>query len=336
LSQIFRCQRLQVIETAQMQRDVSEGSVAIHKRRPMGEILAAIFHRLPVMMTLFYRRRRFPLLTTRTVLIMACALAGSRLAEAQSAQITKLSLPLPPFVSRADLYVASTCDTPRAVLVLCPGMNGDGGKWIDKPEWQTFARQHQLGLVGLAFESDPNDHTHGYHYVRQGSGQILIDGIRKIYGKDMPLLMYGFSRGAVFACRFADWQPKRLLAWCAYSPGEGDDQSAHPDAPPGLIACGENDSNYGWAMFYFKKGRALGKPWLWLSLANIGHTRSAASEDFARRYLAAALQGNRQPIWVDVDGKEEIAARQAQEVPALSGILPDSGLLANWKAIHDP
>jgi pimeloyl-ACP methyl ester carboxylesterase len=190
-------------------------------------------------------------------------------APAQMGEVVKYSLPSPPYVTRSDFYSVHTIDSPRAVLVLCPGMNGNGGDWIRQPDWQSFARLHQLGLVGLSFASNPADRDHGYHYVRQGSGQALLNGIRKIYGRDLPLLLFGFSRGAVFACRFADWQPQRLLAWCAYSPGEGDEQSSHRSAPPGLIACGEDDSNYGWALSYFKRGRAQGKPWLWLSLAPI-------------------------------------------------------------------
>jgi len=250
--------------------------------------------------------------------------------------LTKYSFPPPPYVTRSDIYSVNTADSPRAVLVLCPGMNGNGGAWIREPQWQAFARQHQLGLVGLGFESDPADQTHGYHYVRQGSGQVLLDGIRKIYGRDVPLLLFGFSRGAVYACRFADWKPDRVLAWCAFSPGEGDEQAAHPGAPPGLIACGEDDSNYGWALFYFKKGRALGKPWLWLSLARTGHSRSAVIEDFARSYFAVNLGVPKNPLWVDIDEKRQMTASEATQTPSESGELPDAGIMEAWSRIHDP
>jgi hypothetical protein len=257
-------------------------------------------------------------------------------APAQVTKPTKFSFTPPAHVTRSDLYSVHTTDAPRAVLVLCPGTNGNGGDWIRQPEWQSFARENRLGLVGLSFESDPADPGHGYHYVRDGSGQLLLDGIRKIYGKDLPLLLFGFSRGAVFACRFADWQPQRLLVWCGYSPGEGDEQSIHQNAPPGLIACGEDDSNYGRDLFYFKNGRALGKSWLWLSLAHTGHNRSAIMEDFARRYFVSALALKKEAVWIDVDEKIEITPQQAKEEPALTGFIPDRGLLGAWDAIHDP
>jgi hypothetical protein len=215
-------------------------------------------------------------------------------------------------------------------------MNRNGGEWIMQPEWQSFARRQHLALAGISFESDPDDHDHGYHYVRAGSGQALIDGLRQAYGHDLPILMYGFSRGAVFVCRFADWKPERVLGWCAYSPGEGDEQSPHANAPPGLVACGEDDVNYGWALFYFKRGRAQGKPWLWLSLANTGHTRTPVLETFVRAYLAAVLKRTTAPLWVDVDEGSEIPVAQARELPSLSGMMPDETLFALWKQVHAP
>ena len=272
----------------------------------------------------------------RYALLAVLSLLPRKCLHAQSVPAVKLSLPLPSFVTRADLYVDRVSITPKAVLILCPGLNGNGGDWIREPAWQSFARQQDLALAGISFESDPNDRAHGYHDVRDGSGQALLDGLRTVYGRDLPLLLYGYSRGAVFVCRFADWKPERVLGWCAYTPGEGDDQSAHVNAPPGLIACGEEDSNYGWAMFYFKKGRALGKPWLWLSVANTGHVRSAQVENFAREYLAAMLDKQRNPLWVDIDEKANIPFAQATAAPSLSALLPESSLYPYWNAIDEP
>ena len=256
-------------------------------------------------------------------------------ARGQTIAVTKYSFPPPPSVTRSDIYSVPTVDSPRAVVVLCPGMNGNGGNWIREPAWQVFARQHQLGLVGLSFESDPVDRSHGYHYASLGSGQVLLDGIRRIYGRDLPLLLFGFPRRRIHMPlrRLAAGQ---VLAWCAYSPGEGDDQSAHSDAPPGLIACGEDDSNYGWALFYFKKGRALGKPWLWLSIADTGHKRSAVMEDFVRDYFAAVLSPSKKPAWVDIDEKCQVSTSEAAQTPSESGELPDGGLTKPWSQIHDP
>jgi len=273
---------------------------------------------------------------SRAFLVLLAAMTPAAISVAQSAPETKISLPLPPHVSRADLYIATIPDKPRAVLVICPGLNVNGGDWIMQPAWQSFARSQHLGLAGISFASDPDDWMHGYHFVRNGSGQALVDGLRKAYGGDLPLLMYGFSRGAVFVSRFADWKPERLLGWCAYSPGEGDEQSPHRNAPPGLIACGEDDSNYGFALSYFKRGRAQGKPWLWLSLANTGHTRTQAEEDFVRTYLAGILADSKTPVWVDIDEKRPLTSAVAAQTPSESGLIPDSSIVQAWTRIHEP
>jgi hypothetical protein len=130
---------------------------------------------------------------------------------------------IPPLnMLRADVYVWSPVAAPKAVLVLSPGMNGNGQAMIQQRAWQQFARKNRLGLVGLSFASDMELllNGKGYYYVAQGSGELLLHGIEKIFGKaNLPLLMYGFSGGAHFTSRFEEWKPERVLTWCTYSAG---------------------------------------------------------------------------------------------------------------------
>jgi pimeloyl-ACP methyl ester carboxylesterase len=167
-------------------------------------------------------------------------------------------------MDRADLYFVLPIDHPKAVLVLSPGVNVSGESLIRSPAWQQFAQQNHLGLVGLSFSSPEKmilDGT-GYYYASKGSGEKLLEGIRKIYGKDLPLLLYGFSGGAHFTSRFEEWAPSRVIAWCADSAGWWDEPKLSAITPPGIVACGENDPRYGASLSYFKQGRAAGKPWL--------------------------------------------------------------------------
>ena len=165
---------------------------------------------------------------------------------------------------RADLFYPKPTSQPKAVLVLCPGVNGSGEELIHSPVWQQFPNRNHLGLVGLSFAS-PEKTIHdgtGYYYASKGSGDKLLDGIRKIYGRDLPLLLYGFSGGAHFTSRFEEWSPSRVIAWCADSAGWWDEPKLSAITPPGIVACGENDPRYGASLSYFKQGRAAGKPWL--------------------------------------------------------------------------
>jgi hypothetical protein len=84
-------------------------------------------------------------------------------------------------MTRADLYRADTVDVPRAALILCPGRNGNGKSLADDPVWRAFAKEHDLGLVGISFASESADlrNGRGYYNARHGSGGILLDGIQR-------------------------------------------------------------------------------------------------------------------------------------------------------------
>jgi hypothetical protein len=250
-------------------------------------------------------------------------------------------------MTRAELRYVKTVSSPRAALVLCPGANATGENLVLSPFWQEFATEHQLALVGLSFAS-PKDAIHErrgyYYYASKGSGEVLLEGIRRIYGRDLPLILYGFSGGAQFASRFEEWMPEKVIAWCAYSAGWWDLPSRNAVAapsgflrPPGIVACGEDDPRYGASMIYFKQGRAAGKPWLWISLAHTAHSASSVLDDFVAKYFAAVLSWHDQKsLWVDIDLKKVISSEEAASVPSQAGWLPSDALLEAWSKIHDP
>ncbi len=254
-------------------------------------------------------------------------------------EIQKYSVKPPPDIVRADVYAMKTEWQPRAVLVLCPGANGNGEEMIRKREWQEFAREQHLALAGLSFASDTSllqDCGRGYYCAAKGSGQALLDALRKIYGRDLPILLYGFSGGAHFTSGFVEWKPDRVISWCAYSAGWWDTPQKAPVCPPGIVVCGDADPRYGASMIYFKQGRAAGKPWLWISVPKIGHAIHPPTEAFVRSYFAAVLKRNTQGAWVDVDLKALAEKSVVENQPSLTGWLPDEALLPTWREIHEP
>lgn len=281
----------------------------------------------------------------KCLLLILLVLTSGRL---KASQIECLHLDPVPGISRADLYYLASPVIPKAVLVISPGCNGNGESLIRSPVWQQFAHRNHLGLVGLSFSS-PEKTIHdgtGYYYASKGSGDKLLEGIRKIYGKDRPLLLYGFSGGAHFTSRFEECAPSRVIAWCADSAGWWDEPKTSGVSPPGIVACGENDPRYGATLSYFKQGRAAGKPWLWVSLPKLGHQPSPALEEFARKYFGAILA--RTPtlnssalsptngIWVDIDTKKVLSLLEAEALPSESGWIPSQALVDDWRKIHEP
>ena len=194
-------------------------------------------------------------------------------------------------MTRADLFYLKADWEPIAVIILSPGYNGNGKEFLRDQRWYEFAKRYHLGIIGLSFASQEVDlhNGKGYYYVRNGSGELLFEGIRRIYGQDLPLLLYGFSGGAHFTARLAEWQPSRIIAWCAYSAGWWDEPLPMKNPPPGIIACGDNDSRWLPSFEYYQKGRKLGRPWLWVSIENGQHEMNPELESFVRSSFGAFL-----------------------------------------------
>ena len=109
-----------------------------------------------------------------------------------------------------------------------------------------FARRNNLGVIALNYSSSAEDlleNRKGYFYPEQGSGQALLDEIKRLYGKDLPIIIYGFSGGAQFVSRFVDWCPDRIIAWCAYSAQFWDypKSGSKVTQARGIVACGDQD-----------------------------------------------------------------------------------------------
>ncbi len=239
-----------------------------------------------------------------------------------------------------SLHVHPVTGEETAVLVLAPGMNGDGRFFLGEAAWVDFATEHQLGIIALAFRSAGdnmyNSQRRGYYWPEQGSGDALLDAIRNAYGKDLPILIYGFSGGAHFTSRFTEWVPERVQVWAAYSAQFWDSPVAHETMPPGIVACGEYDGPRWFPSFaYFYEGRMHGKPWTWVSISQTGHARNRAFEQFVRDYFATVLSGEFSPVYVDVDTLEAGDSPGDFLQPELLTYLPSKSLKPAWLAIHE-
>lgn len=243
---------------------------------------------------------------------------------------------------RATIHYISlnTDQSPQAALILCPGANGDGAKLINEG-WIDYAQKTNLGLVSISFTSDERllRAGGGYYYPTSGSGEKLLEGINQIYGRDLPVLLYGFSGGAHFVSRFVEHYPEKTMAWCAYSFGWWD-QPNHDkatDCPPGIVACGDLDLKRHSATFqYFLTGRELGRPWLWLSLPETGHQQSSALDGFVRDFFLEILENDTAPIQLrDSQTKELLVESDFINIP-LASVLPSESLASDWLKLHSP
>ena len=260
------------------------------------------------------------------------------------AEIRTYRFPSPPDMLRSEVCAVETTQNPVAVLVLCPGCNGDGRELIAQPVWQRFATEHKLGLVGISFASEIALLTQahrGYYYASQGSGALLLSAVRKIYDRDLPLLLYGFSGGAHFTSTFVAWKPQRVITWCAYSAEWWDVPSVKVRQPAGILACGEDDERYGASLTYFLQGRALGEPWTWVTVPKTSHVMAEPMSHFVRNEFAVLLdqwrKGNHaNGSWWDFDTKQPLKESEVREYPTLAVWLPNQETAKEWATLHQP
>src|SRR5262245_40419407 len=141
----------------------------------------------------------------------------------------------------------------RGVVVLTPGSNGDGRGDVDDPVWQSFARDHQLALVGVRLTDKPHEQPFIEHYARAsgGSGQALLDALRAFAGQAghpelgaAPLLLWGMSAGGQFNYEFVNWKPERVIAFVVNKGGIYYSALSSDAARrvPGLLFIGGMDS----------------------------------------------------------------------------------------------
>ena len=137
-------------------------------------------------------------------------------------------------------------------------------------------------MAALTFVSDEDDlrEERGYYDAAAGSGAIAADALKSIGAGRLPVFMYGFSGGAHFTASFAQHFPSLLRGWCAasFEARERPKRAPKPDAksPPGIIACGSEDSRIGAALALYGIGRKTGRRLTWVEVPDLGHERSPA------------------------------------------------------------
>jgi len=275
---------------------------------------------------------------TKKYLTLAAVLGISLLSLQASTLEDVQSLMPSAGIQKADFhFIRFSGKKPRAVLVLCPGQNGDGGEYLSDERWKEFARKNDLVILVPDFESPDKLLVSGggYFVAANGSGDLLLQALRKENLSDVPLLFFGFSGGAHFTISFAAWSPKRLLGFCAYSFAWWSYPPANLKCPA-VIACGELDGKrYESTFAYFQAGRRQGNPWTWVSLKKQTHSRSEPLELFVREYFQSLMDCLPQEQIV-VDNIRKNLLNSSQCNPLTTSILPCSRVLPFWQTIHAP
>ena len=227
-------------------------------------------------------------------------------------------------------------ERPKAVLVLVPGANGDGSKYLNETNWTGFAEKKGWAVVSPTFVS-PDEllkRNSGYYDMSSGSDGMLISALKEMGLDSLPIYIFGFSGGARFTAAFAIAHPFRVAGWVTQASSDGVAIRGHGDSP-GVVACGSDDGRMGACLSWFKDVRAVGRHVMWVEIPNTAHARSVGFEDFVRSWFSEVERNNRdrdKGVWVDLgDGLPIKGASPCSE--ANRGWLPSAEAYDAWRKV---
>ncbi len=137
----------------------------------------------------------------------------------------------------------------KAILVITPHFNGYGLGNADSEVWQEYARNNNIGLIGVHLKTSNSIAAFDtYANAEEGSGQALLTALEAIAEKNnisevttLPFLLKGYSAGGMFSYFFAAFKPERVIAfanirgWAISTKNESKDI-------PGLMLIAELDT----------------------------------------------------------------------------------------------
>jgi len=202
--------------------------------------------------------------------------------------------------------------------------------------WITFCRKNGLGLVGLSFSS-PKGHRQerGYYYPERGSGDLLCEGIRQIYGELPSFYLFGFSGGAHFVHRLSIFRPKLVKGFVAYSAAWWAEIPKGMIPVPGLILCGENDPRLEASRAFWLSGVLEKQPWIWRSYSQSGHEIYPQALRLSRCFFEDLINKISDQSWIGDTQTYEIFLKkslQADKIPLEALVQLTSKTVAEeWK-----
>lgn len=198
------------------------------------------------------------------------------------------------------LRVPEKVKKPRYILVLLPGINGEGRGLLNSRQWLTFAEETDGAMVACTLKNKNGKgvgkHNH-YAAAQCGSGAALESAIEQFdkqgrYAlKSLPVLIYGYSGGGQFAYGFSCHNPKRMIGFAAIKGGYYFPEPIGGTYDvPGLVVSGKRDLDRRRRGIgsLFELHRAKQAPWCWLE--DTGGHGAGESSGFVIEYFRELLK----------------------------------------------
>jgi hypothetical protein len=205
----------------------------------------------------------------------------------------------------------------RGVIVLVPGLDGDGRSMLNGIAWQNLARKYRLALVSCFMQGKD------YYNAPRGTGDALLEALKNFADRSghaevatAPLLLYGESAGGQFDYDFVLWKPERVMAFVVnkggyYNGGEPDSRTC---ATPGLFFLGKSDTDLriNAITTIWTAGRHLGALWALAPQPNSGHEFSR-TPPVAQAFFEGVLKARLADDSLSSDGPPPMKSMQESQ-----------------------
>ncbi len=220
-------------------------------------------------------------------------------------------------------------DSIRGVIVLVPGLNGDGLNMVADDSWQALAQKYRLALVSCYLQGGKETGEGAYYNAPNGTGQALFEALKNFADQAKrpevemaPLLLYGESAGGQFDYDFVLWKPERVVCFVVNKGGFYSHALADENvrSVPGLFILGMSDEKERIDAItkIWKEGRDHGALWALAPQPNSGHEFSQTPR-LARAFFEPVINA-RLP-----SGNSSLSG----DAPALNAMSENKGWVGN-------
>jgi hypothetical protein len=180
-------------------------------------------------------------------------------------------------------------------------------KWVSRPASQRplfqFAEKHKLVVVtwttawmynvNRSFDKDKRELLSSENDLQRSlkSWNRGMNVLCKTYGlPESDYLIYGMSRGAQWAHRFALRKPEKFLAVHAHVNSSYEEPQQQAKSCLWLITTGDREYGYPSGIEFYRKCQAMGFPMIFKSEGNLGHKESPQITELGIRFFEYALE----------------------------------------------
>ncbi len=200
------------------------------------------------------------------------------------------------YEARSRIWMPEDASRLSGILVLLQGTDSDARGMVSDPGWQNFAKTEKLALMGCYFRGDGEP----YEQASGGSGEALqkmIEQFSRMNGGNglskKPLLLAGFSAGAMYSYNFACWKPDRTLGFASIKSGPISPTSSIAALNvPGLIILGINDEprRLKSVLEAWSESPAANRRWALAIEPESGHEWTRKCTELVQSYFSSILR----------------------------------------------